>query len=55
MRLSTTSDLWWKNGVIYCLDAETFLDWNGDGTGDLAGLDRAHRLPGRHRRHRASG
>jgi trehalose synthase len=33
-----TSDLWWKNAVIYCLDVETFLDWNGDGTGDLAGL-----------------
>jgi trehalose synthase len=33
-----TSDLWWKNAVIYCLDAETFLDWNGDGCGDLEGL-----------------
>jgi trehalose synthase len=38
MSLSTTSDQWWKNGVIYCLDAETFLDWNDDGVGDLAGL-----------------
>jgi hypothetical protein len=26
-----TSDLWWKNAVIYCLDVETFLDWDGDG------------------------
>lgn len=33
-----TSDLWWKNAVIYCLDVETFLDWNGDGKGDLQGL-----------------
>jgi trehalose synthase len=33
-----TSDLWWKNAVIYCLDVETFLDWDGDGCGDLRGL-----------------
>jgi maltose alpha-D-glucosyltransferase/alpha-amylase len=33
-----TSDVWWKNAVIYCLDVETFLDWDGDGCGDLAGL-----------------
>jgi trehalose synthase len=33
-----TSDLWWKNAVIYCLDVDTFLDWDGDGCGDLAGL-----------------
>jgi glycosidase len=33
-----TSDLWWKNAVVYCLDVETFLDWNGDGTGDFEGL-----------------
>lgn len=33
-----TSDLWWKNAVVYCLDPETFLDWNGDGRGDLEGL-----------------
>jgi trehalose synthase len=33
-----TSDLWWKNAVVYCLDVETFLDTNGDGRGDLAGL-----------------
>jgi trehalose synthase len=35
---SRTSDLWWKNAVIYCLDVETFLDWNDDGRGDLTGL-----------------
>src|SRR5215203_841217 len=30
--------MWWKTAVIYCLDVETFLDWNDDGIGDLAGL-----------------
>ncbi|MBD1538129.1 trehalose synthase [Arthrobacter sp. S13_S34] len=38
MRLAETSDLWWKNAVIYCLDVETFFDDDGDGTGDFAGL-----------------
>jgi trehalose synthase len=38
MRATQTSDLWWKSAVIYCLDVETFLDTDGDGTGDLAGL-----------------
>lgn len=33
-----TSDLWWKNAVIYAIDVETFLDANGDGSGDLKGL-----------------
>ena len=33
-----TSDLWWKNAVLYCLDVETFLDWDGDGIGDIRGL-----------------
>ena len=33
-----TSDLWWKNAVVYCLDVETFLDSDGDGRGDFAGL-----------------
>jgi trehalose synthase len=32
------SDLWWKNAVVYCLDVDSFLDTNGDGTGDLAGV-----------------
>ena len=32
------SDFWWKNAVVYCLDVETFMDWNGDGVGDLPGL-----------------
>jgi len=38
MRISDTSDLWWKTAVIYCLDVETFMDWNGDGCGDFPGL-----------------
>ena len=38
MRITDTSDLWWKSAVIYCLDVETFLDSNGDGVGDLQGL-----------------
>ncbi|MGY1827215.1 MULTISPECIES: alpha-amylase family protein [unclassified Blastococcus] len=38
MRITDTSDLWWKNAVVYCLDVETFMDWNGDGVGDLQGL-----------------
>jgi glycosidase len=38
MRLTLTSDLWWKNAVIYCLDVETFRDGNGDGIGDFKGL-----------------
>ena len=33
-----TSDLWWRNAVLYCLDVETFLDSDGDGDGDLPGL-----------------
>jgi glycosidase len=35
-----TSDLWWKNGMIYCVDVATWLDSDGDGTGDIAGLAR---------------
>jgi trehalose synthase len=38
MRAAMTSDLWWKNAVIYCLDVETFRDSDGDGCGDIAGL-----------------
>ncbi|MCS5717072.1 alpha-amylase family protein [Herbiconiux sp. CPCC 205763] len=42
MKVTDTSDLWWKSAVIYCLDVETFMDWNADGVGDFAGL--ANRL-----------
>ncbi len=38
MRITETSDLWWKTAVVYCLDAQTFMDWDGDGMGDLQGL-----------------
>ena len=27
MKITDTSDLWWKTAVIYCLDVETFMDW----------------------------
>lgn len=36
--ISRTGDLWWKNAVVYCLDIETYLDSDGDGTGDIRGL-----------------
>ena len=38
MKITDTSDLWWKSAVIYCLDVETFLDASGDGVGDMRGL-----------------
>ena len=38
MKITDTSDLWWKTAVVYCLDVETFLDLDGDGVGDLPGL-----------------
>jgi trehalose synthase len=38
MKLALTSDLWWKNAVVYCLDVETYADGNGDGCGDFRGL-----------------
>ena len=31
-------DLWYKNAVFYCLHVGTFMDTNGDGVGDFAGL-----------------
>ena len=38
MRITDTSDLWWKTAVVYCLDVETYFDSDGDGVGDFAGL-----------------
>jgi maltose alpha-D-glucosyltransferase/alpha-amylase len=38
MTRAAATDLWWKNAIIYCLDIETFLDWDGDGVGDVDGL-----------------
>jgi hypothetical protein len=31
-------DLWYKRAIIYCLDVGTFMDTNGDGVGDFAGV-----------------
>jgi maltose alpha-D-glucosyltransferase / alpha-amylase len=39
LSLEATSDLWWKNAVFYCVDTQSFLDTNGDGVGDLDGLN----------------
>src|SRR5215210_6978530 len=39
MRLDYTSDLWWKNAVVYCLDVETYKDTDGDDIGDYYGVD----------------
>jgi maltose alpha-D-glucosyltransferase/alpha-amylase len=38
MSSSAAYDLWWKNAIIYCLDAELFADSDGDGVGDFPGL-----------------
>ncbi|MFL5827097.1 MAG: alpha-amylase family protein [Thermoleophilaceae bacterium] len=42
VRIDETSDLWWKNAIVYCVDVKTFLDFDGDGCGDLQGL--IHRI-----------
>jgi maltose alpha-D-glucosyltransferase/alpha-amylase len=34
------NDLWYKNAIIYCLSVATYMDANGDGVGDFAGLMR---------------
>ena len=34
------NDLWYKNAIIYCLSVETYMDANGDGSGDFLGLTR---------------
>ncbi len=40
MPIIATSDHWYKNAVIYGIDIGTFMDGNGDGIGDFAGLTR---------------
>jgi trehalose synthase len=40
VKITDTSDLWWKSAVIYCLDVETYMDDDDDGVGDFAGLAR---------------
>jgi maltose alpha-D-glucosyltransferase/alpha-amylase len=34
------NDLWYKNGVIYCLSVASYMDANGDGVGDFQGIMR---------------
>jgi maltose alpha-D-glucosyltransferase/alpha-amylase len=34
------NDLWYKNGVIYCLSVASYMDADGDGVGDFPGLMR---------------
>ena len=46
---------WYQQGVVYCLDVETFQDSNGDGVGDLPGPDQPAGLPGPARGEHASG
>jgi len=36
--IAETGDLWWKNGIFYCIDVSKFRDGNGDGIGDFVGL-----------------
>ena len=38
MRITETSDLWWKTAVVYCLDVETFMDWTDAGDGPFPGV-----------------
>ena len=45
MSLEATSDLWWKNAIIYCVDTQAFLDSNGDGVGDIDGLTQRTNAP----------
>lgn len=32
------ANLWYKNAIVYCVDVKSFMDANGDGTGDFTGL-----------------
>jgi maltose alpha-D-glucosyltransferase/alpha-amylase len=36
--LNMIDDLWYKNGVFYCLSVGTYMDADGDGIGDFKGL-----------------
>src|SRR5262245_16404258 len=39
-RPAMIDDLWYKNGVFYCLSVGTYMDADGDGVGDFKGLMR---------------
>ena len=34
------NDLWYKNAIVYAISVRTYMDANGDGTGDFEGLRR---------------
>jgi maltose alpha-D-glucosyltransferase/alpha-amylase len=38
MGRSVSNDLWYKNTVVYAVSVRTYMDANGDGTGDFEGL-----------------
>ena len=38
MTRKVSSDLWWRDAIVYCLDIQTFLDTDGDGQGDIGGV-----------------
>ena len=51
VKITDTSDVWWKTAVVYCLDVETFLDCGRRRHRRHRRARAAHRLPRRPRRH----